>query len=295
MSQQSRYDDYIRQEARSWGDARPDAANPQIWQDERLFEIFFGEEYRRLIHCAVAHGPDVLELGCGEGGLSLTLVKKGCRVTGLDLSEKRIARAAAKSAELGLSARTTFSVADLNRVELPHQAFSCVVAHDSLHHILHFDHLISEVQKALMPGGTIVVLDYCGMGRLRKILAAGLTALLPTYQPYSAKWQSRKHLGSFLAGEESKRHGLNTGDRSRLHSESPFEGISQVSLIRTLYANFETVRFKTFLPFWFYLAPKIRLGNYLRPVTGRLFRSLDNGFSTLGVRGAYFAFEGRVP
>lgn len=294
MPEQQQYEDYIRKEAHSWGEVRPNPANPQLWQDERLFELFFGEEYRRLVRCAVAHGPDVLELGCGEGNLSLALAGEGCRMTGMDLSENRIARATARAAKLGLSNRTNFSVADLNRVTLPRQTYSCVVAHDSLHHILHLDHLFAEVQEALTPGGTFVVLDYCGMGPFRKILAAGLTAVLPTYQPYSAKWQSRKHLKGFLAGEESKRRALDAGDGSALHSESPFEGISQVSLISMLGAKFETVRLKTFLPFWFYLAPKIRLGKRLRPAAGSVFRFLDKGLSALGVRGAYFAFEGRV-
>ena len=294
MPQQQQYEDYLRKEAHSWGKVQPDPATPQLWQDEQLFELFFGEEYRRLVRCAVAHGPDVLELGCGEGSLSLTLAKEGCRVAGLDLSGQRIERAKAKAAELGLSDRAAFSVADLNHVVLPTRAYSCVVAHDALHHILHLDHLFSEVVKALKPGGRIVVLDYCGMGRLRKIMAAGLTALLPTHQSYSSKWRSRKYLRSFLADEESKRLAIRNGDNSRLHSESPFEGISQLSLISRLGTQFEPVRLKTFLPFWFYLAPKLRLGNLLRPKAGRFFWFLDDGLSALGVRGAYFSFEGRV-
>ncbi len=294
VPEQLQYEDHIRREALAWGSVHPDPANPQLWHDEKLFEIFFGEEYRRLVRSAVSHGPDVLELGCGEGALSLAIAKERCRVTGLDLSEKRVECATSQAVQAGLSDRAVFSVADLNHVTLPRQAYSCVVAHDSLHHILQLDHLFSEVRKTLKPGGTFLVMDYCGMGHIRKIMAAGLTALLPTYQPYSAKWRSRKLLRSFLAGEESKRSAINSGEASALHSESPFEGISQESLIRTLPATFETVRLTTFLPFWFYLAPKIRISSRFRPLAGKMFRFLDDGLRTLGVRGAYFSFEGRI-
>lgn len=294
MSEPTQYNNYISREARSWGSVRPDPSNPQLWHDEQLFELFFGKEYRWLIHCAVSHGPDVLELGCGNGDLSLTIAKEGCRVTGLDLSSERIDRATFRAAEAGLSGRSSFSVADLNRVTLPERAYSCVVAHDSLHHIFHLDHLLSEVRKSLKPGGSIAVMDYCGMGYVRKIAAAGLAAILPTHQPYSVKWQSRKHLRSFLAGEQSKRDAISAGDSSVLHSESPFEGVSQLSLIQKLGDVFEPVQLKTFLPFWFYLAPKLRISARSRTAAGRIFRSLDSGLSALGVRGAYFTFEGRI-
>lgn len=288
------YEHMLRREALAWGNTRPDPSNPQLWHDDQLFELFFGEEYHWLMTRAVASGPDILELGCGEGHLSLALAKQGCRVTGLDLSGDRIARARATAGAAGLSDRIAFSVADLNRVTLPGKAYTCVVAHDALHHILDLEHLFSEIRKTLKPGGIFVVMDYCGMGLMRKTLAAGLTAILPTYRPYSEKWQLRKHLWSFLANEESKRKALADGGRGVLHSESPFEGISQQSLIRTLPGRFETVRLETFLPFWFYIVPKIRIAKRLRHSTARALKSLDNGLRAIGVPGAYFIFEGHV-
>lgn len=293
-SQPEQYKHLLRKEALAWGTTRPDPSNPQLWHDDNLFELFFGGEYRWLTTRAIASGPDVLELGCGEGSLSVALAKQGCRVTGIDLSEDRIARARATAGAAGLTDRTAFSVADLNRVTLPVKAYTCVVAHDALHHILDLEHLLSEVRKTLKPGGTFVVMDYCGMGRFRRLMAAGLAAILPTYQPYSLKWRSRKHLGSFLANESAKRQAIADGKSGPLHAESPFEGISQESLIRTLASNFETVRLETFLPFWFYIAPKIRVGKRLRHSAAKMFKSLDDGLRALGVPGAYFVFEGRV-
>jgi hypothetical protein len=68
-----------------------------------------------------------------------------------------------------------------------------------------------------------------------------------------------------------------------------------LSLIQKLAAMFESVQLETFLLFWFYLASKVRMAGRLRTVAARIFRALNNGLSTVGIRGAYFTFEGRNP
>jgi SAM-dependent methyltransferase len=56
-----------------------------------------------LVDFAAAHaGPEVLDLGCGLGGYSLELAKRGFAVRGLDVSEEYVERARA----LGVDADT---------------------------------------------------------------------------------------------------------------------------------------------------------------------------------------------
>jgi 2-polyprenyl-3-methyl-5-hydroxy-6-metoxy-1,4-benzoquinol methylase len=287
------YEDLLRQEANHWSSVHADPANPQIWHDKELFEIFFGREYAMFVDRAVQHGPHILELGCGEGALAITLARRGLSVTALDLSEARLARARKNAERAGVSDRTEFRAADLNTVELPPNTYSCVVAHDSLHHILSLDRLLARVSKSLTPEGAFLVMDYVGMGTFRKLLAAGLFAVLPTYQPYATKLRLRKRLRGFLASEETRRAALSEADSSLLHPDSPFEEISASSIIEGIENHFSVQQLLSFLPFWFYLAPKIRVPRRVRYAFGRILRSLDNGLRGLGVSGAYIFVDSR--
>jgi 2-polyprenyl-3-methyl-5-hydroxy-6-metoxy-1,4-benzoquinol methylase len=293
VTQPPAYEDLLRKEADHWSSVHVDHANPQLWHDGRLFEIFFGREYAMLLDRTDQHGPKVLELGCGEGSLATTLAQRGLTVTALDLSEARLARAQEKADIAGVADRIEFRVADLNRVELAPNAYSCVVAHDSLHHILSLDRLLSKVSDSLVPGGALVVLDYVGMGSFRKLLAAGLFAVLPTFQSYSEKWRLRKRLRGFLSSEKAKRDAMANQDASRLHPESPFEEISQASIVECIEKRFLIQQKLSFLPFWFYLAPKLRLPRSLRYPVARALKTMDNGLLFLGVRGAYCFIDAR--
>jgi ubiquinone/menaquinone biosynthesis C-methylase UbiE len=269
------YTELISREARHWGSVERDPKNPQIWHDPVLFEIFFGKEYRHLVERTVACGPRILELGCGEGNLSLELASRGVQVTGIDLSTKRIERAQSKAASLRLDTPPTFMAGDLNTISLQNESFDCVVAHDSLHHILMLGRLCDEVHKALRPGGHFLVIDYVGMGLIRKIFAGSLYAVLPTYQPYRVKWGLRRRLSGFLATEQQKRKTVEEGSSGALHQDSPFEEISQGSIVREIESRFEIREKSSFCPFWFYLVAKIRMPGRMRYPMARFLKWLD--------------------
>jgi ubiquinone/menaquinone biosynthesis C-methylase UbiE len=270
------YEDLARKEARYWGSVQPDPKNPQIWEDDRLFEIFFGKEYRHLIDRVVASGPRVMELGCGEGNLAIELSRRGLFVDAIDLSAERIERAKAKADAQKLQSPPAFIVADLNVISLHRNTFDCIVAHDSLHHILKLDNLLKEVHKALKPNGVVLVMDYVGMGRVRRLCAAFLAGMLPTYQPYSEKLKLIKRLKAFMATEDQKRKALANGTADALHQDSPFEEISQRSIVTLIRNRFCVVSEFSFNPFWYYLAPKVRLPQVLRYRVARGWRALDD-------------------
>ena len=288
----SQYQELIAKEAKHWSEVRPDPQNPQIWHDPQLFQIFFGKHYRHLIERAVASGPNVLELGCGEGNLSIELAQRGLRVTAYDLSPERIERAQARARQFSLDDRTTFYVGDLNTIALPAEAFDSVVAHDTLHHILNIDRLCNEVRGCLKPTGVFIVMDFIGMGAIRKILAAVLYAVVPTYQPYRVKWTLRRRLRGFLSSETQRRQSLEDGSPSSLHGESPFEEISQRSIVEEIKRRFLVTAYVTYSPFWFYFAAKIRLPKAMKYSVARLFQAMDDWILRLGLaRGAYFFLE----
>jgi ubiquinone/menaquinone biosynthesis C-methylase UbiE len=287
----ARYRELIGKEAKHWGEVVHDPQNPQIWHDEQLFEMFFGKKYRHLTDRVVASGPRVLELGCGEGNLTLELARHNLHVDAIDLSEERIARAKSR---LRGERNVRFMVGDLNVTSLEPATYDCIVAHDSLHHILHLDHLLSEVSRALKPAGVFVVMDFVGMGRVRRLLAALATAVLPTYQPYSKKLKLARRLKAFLASETQKRKALVAGQANALHEESPFEEISQESIVKLIHNRFRVVEEVSFNPFWYYLAPKVRLPQILRHRVARIFSIMDDVMiQTRVARGAYVFIEAR--
>jgi SAM-dependent methyltransferase len=284
------YDALISREAAHWSIGARDADNPQIWDDEQLFEIFYGREYRHLLGCVQESGPRVLELGCGSGGTALALAERGLLVTGIDLSPARVDAARKEALRRGLGERTVFIEGDLNLMPLPASSFDCVVAHDALHHILELGLLLDRVRGALVPGGRLVVMDYVGMGRLRRVMAAAMFALLPTHRPYRSKWGLRRRLGSFLASEKRKRDALAGGTRTLLHAGSPFEEISGPSIPAEISSRFRVGEYFTFCPFWYYLAPKLKLPGSWRYPAARALHRLDGAMLRIRPRAGAHIF-----
>jgi 2-polyprenyl-3-methyl-5-hydroxy-6-metoxy-1,4-benzoquinol methylase len=268
------YEKLAAQEAEFWGKVRPRKENPQLWDDPFLYELFLKPQWDLLVQSVCAAGHDVLELGCGDGYLSLALAGHGLRVEALDISEERIERARERSLKLTVQSHLPpqFNVADLNRASLPKGQFDVVVAHDSLHHILMLDRLLDEASGALRPGGSLVVFDFVGMGRWRRIIAAILYALLPTWQPYSMKLGLARRLKRFFQTETQKRSSLGQlpGD-----AESPFEEISQGSIVQLIRKKFDVIEYSTIHPFFYYLAPKIRVPLKFRNSVARWMMRMD--------------------
>lgn len=284
------YNNLAEQEAQFWGGVRPSTDNPQLWDDPLLFDLFLKPQWDLLIQTVAAIGGNVLELGCGEGHLAIELAKRGVHVRGFDLSSERIARAKELS-HLRLAETPDcipdFRVADLNVEALPQSEYDVVVAHDALHHIYALDRLLDQVRVTLKPNGKLVVYDYIGMGTLRKITAAVVFAVLPTYQPYRMKIKLLNRLGTFLRSERGKREQIERGSGEKSNG-SPFEEISQGSIVAMIESKFSVITKSYSHPFFFYLAPKLRLPRSVRGSCARMFSRLDEGMSQLKLaRGAY--------
>ena len=284
------YDILIGREAAHWGAVAREGDNPQIWDDEKLFEIFFGREYRHLLRRVEEHGPRVLELGCGNGGTALALAERGLHVMGIDLSPDRVDAAVNEARRRGLAERTVFLVGDLNLMPLPASSFECVVAHDALHHILELGNLLDRVRGALVPGGRLIVMDFVGMGTLRRMVAAAMFALLPTYRSYRSKWSLRRRIVQFLTPERRKRESFTEGSGKFLHAESPFEEISGPSIRAAIESRFRIGEFFTFCPFWYYLAPKLRLPGSWRYPVARTLHALDRAMTRIRPRAGAHIF-----
>lgn len=126
-------------------------------------------------------GEDILDVGCGDGTLTLKIREAGAHVVGIDNSESMIAAARAK----GLDARL-IDAAELKFSE----AFDAAFSNATLHWILAKDRAARAIWFALRPDGRFVG-EMGGQGNLARLREALDDVLVQRgYGPptYAANW-----------------------------------------------------------------------------------------------------------
>ena len=102
-------------------------------------------------------GMRVLDIGCGWGGMALTLAQDyGAEVLGVTLSEEQHAIATRRAAEAGLSDRVTFKLCDYRDVE---GTFDRIVSVGMFEHVglPHFTEYFNAVRTLLSPEGIALI------------------------------------------------------------------------------------------------------------------------------------------
>ena len=120
------------------------------------------DEYDRFLswlHLAPEH--HVLEVASGSGGPARYLAEQAnCHVTGIDANESGIATATQSAADLNLTHRLSFEVADAN-APLPFEdnAFDALVCIDSMNHFPDRLSVLRQWHRVLRPGQRAVFTD----------------------------------------------------------------------------------------------------------------------------------------
>ena len=119
----------------------------------------------------------VLDLGCGDGSITMLLAKRvgARRVYGVDLDEGALAEAFKR----GLN---VFK-ADLSKdpLPLPDESVDLVLALEVIEHLMNPDHMLREIRRVLRRGGSLVVSTPNLASWVNRV------ALLLGYQPYNAE------------------------------------------------------------------------------------------------------------
>lgn len=101
-------------------------------------------------------GLRLLDLGCGEGGYSRELAKRGATVVGVDGSRRLVEVARQRAAEAKLDIE--YLCANANSLpSLANASFDWVVAAMSLMDVEDYDGAITEVFRVLAPGGRLLM------------------------------------------------------------------------------------------------------------------------------------------
>ncbi len=104
-------------------------------------------------------GLTVLDIGCGWGGMALTLARDyGARVLGVTLSTEQLARARKRAEEAGLSDRVRFELQDYRDPKLTEQ-FDRIVSVGMFEHvgINHYDTFFKHVHRLMKPDGVALI------------------------------------------------------------------------------------------------------------------------------------------
>jgi len=102
-------------------------------------------------------GLSVLDIGCGWGGLALTLAKDfGARVTGITLSKEQLAEAQARVRAEGLEDRVSFALMDYRAMD---RRFDRIVSVGMFEHVGvgHYQQFFDTVRRCLEPDGVCLL------------------------------------------------------------------------------------------------------------------------------------------
>jgi ubiquinone/menaquinone biosynthesis C-methylase UbiE len=109
----------------------------------------------------VTDSSEVLEVGSGSGGPAIYLaLKRGCRITGLDINGNGVRNAIVLAANRGVTDRVDFKVANAGAtLSFPQESFDAIVSNDAMCHIDQRLAVLREWHRVLRPGGRALFTD----------------------------------------------------------------------------------------------------------------------------------------
>ena len=126
---------------------------------DRTFGAVTNVGRRRAVAHINARGGSVLEVGVGTG-LSLAHYDAGVAVTGIDFSAEMLAKARDKVSSQGLKNVVALRQMDARFLDFPDASFDTVAAMHVLSVVPEPERVMSEIARALKPGGRVVITNH---------------------------------------------------------------------------------------------------------------------------------------
>ena len=105
----------------------------------------------------------IVELGIGDGRIAIEAARRGCSLTGVDLSPAMLDRCRKLSAEAGVADRLTLIETDFRHFDIPAPATLITLPYHSIGHLPSIDdkrEAIQHIFENLSPGGLFVFDDF---------------------------------------------------------------------------------------------------------------------------------------
>jgi ubiquinone/menaquinone biosynthesis C-methylase UbiE len=148
-------------------------------------------------------GDRVLEIGCGTGQLTRSLLARGLRVTALEPGDQLIAIAGESLQGAG---DVEFVHARLEDMQLPRERYQAVFSASAIHWA---DPDLSwrRIAEVLAPGGTLALIQYFGLQQQRSAddQEQLLSAMRRHAPEIAATWPAYRDLETTIAGVQQRR------------------------------------------------------------------------------------------
>jgi arsenite methyltransferase len=106
--------------------------------------------------CRIDEDSYVLDVGCGAGATPCFLAKRvGCRVVGVDISERMIERSRERAEKEGVAGRVEFRVADAQDLPFEDGLFDAVITESVTAFPEDKQKAVCEYARVTRPGGTV--------------------------------------------------------------------------------------------------------------------------------------------
>jgi ubiquinone/menaquinone biosynthesis C-methylase UbiE len=136
-------------------------------------------------------GRNLLDIGCGTGLFVSKYIEHGGHGTGLDISEKMVAKARKRCPQCD------FTVGVGEKLPFRNESFDAISSLLVFSYVKDPEAMLAETYRVLRPGGTIAL---CTLGK--KLLTAGIPALYQIGEKIKVKHVVMKDFGEYYYNEK---------------------------------------------------------------------------------------------
>ena len=126
----------------------------KAWKQYALNAIERGKLVKEMVSKFIqVENATVIDIGCGEGGLSIAFAKENSKVLSLDIDPERVKRSKIRAEEEGVE--VNFVVADGLRLPFRSFSFDIIICNDLIEHVPEPQRLMEDCNRVLKKGGIL--------------------------------------------------------------------------------------------------------------------------------------------